>query len=148
MTVHYAAGFGATPITGYAYLMIYGWLSNPYIEYYIIENHAGSGYTPLSSPSTSYLGKFYSEGSIYDLGYSTRNGVPNVPGVTVVTKITTVYAVRKDVRWGGYVDISGMFQAWRAFGQGGGPASVLEWQILGCEAQGPSVYGKCIADIL
>ena len=128
--------------------MVYGWLSNPFVEYYIIEAYDGSGYTPLSAPSTISLGTVYAEGSIYDLGYTYRVGVPNSPGVSSMEPIMTLYSVRRQRRLSGKVDVGARLAAWRSSGIGGSAASQSQWQVLGCLAQGMSVYGKCIPEII
>ena len=111
-----------------AYLSVYGWTTDPSIEYYIVEswerfNPITSGVIPKGSITT--------DGSIYDLGVLFRYGWP--------TGLTTYYSVRRDQRTSGTVDVSKHVEGWVNVGLNIGTG--WDYQIVACE--GYHSVGHC-----
>jgi hypothetical protein len=99
---------------GYSYIGIYGWSTNPCIEYYIIDDSYGtmpfnpwnatSRGTPTSIDGENY--KFYSN-STNGTGGSKCSGV---------STWTQFWSVRQKARQCGQISITQHFDAWKAAG--------------------------------
>jgi endo-1,4-beta-xylanase len=67
---------GSWNCNGNCYLSLYGWTTNPLIEYYIVENYGN--YNPSSGATR--LGSVSSDGSTYDLYRTQRVNQPSIQG--------------------------------------------------------------------
>ncbi|CAG7850774.1 Endo-1,4-beta-xylanase A Short=Xylanase A; AltName: Full=1,4-beta-D-xylan xylanohydrolase A; AltName: Full=22 kDa xylanase; AltName: Full=Xylanase X22; Flags: Precursor [Serendipita indica DSM 11827] len=92
-----------------ANLGVYGWTTNPLVEYYVVERYW------MYNPSTGgrLLGTFTSDGSTYTVLTSTRVNQPSIQGTT---SYTTVWSIRSSRRTSGTVTLANHFNAWRSFG--------------------------------
>jgi len=105
-TINFNATFD---IVGNAYLTVYGWMTNPKVEYYIIESFG------TFDPSAYAQQKFASysvDGSEYSLGKTTRYSMVPMEGSTILQ----YYAVRRSKRSSGSVNVAEHFAAWRERG--------------------------------
>lgn len=120
-TINFDAAFNTT---GNGYLTIYGWMSNPPVEYYIIESFGT--YDP-----TAYVrnyGTYDADGSTYKLGHTVRYGQIPMEGAETLDRI---WAVRQSERTSGSVDVGAHFEAWKAKGLRLGATHA--YQIVGTE---------------
>ena len=119
-TINFNATFD---IVGNAYLTVYGWMTNPKVEYYIIESFG------TFDPSAYAQQKFASysvDGSEYSLGKTIRYSQLPIDGGTLLQ----YYAVRRNKRSSGSVNVADHFAAWRERGLKLGS---LEDQIVATE---------------
>jgi endo-1,4-beta-xylanase len=101
-TINYSGNFGPS---GNGYLSIYGWTTNPVVEYYIVESFG----THDPSSAAEKLGTFYTDGSNYLVGKTTRYNQPSIVGTSTFNQY---WSVRQNKRVGGSVNVGNHFRAW------------------------------------
>ncbi|KAL5606766.1 hypothetical protein BROUX41_003152 [Berkeleyomyces rouxiae] len=105
-TINYSGQYAPN---GNSYLAVYGWTTNPLIEYYVVENFGT--YNP--STGATKVGTVTAEGSVYDLFTTTRVNAPSIQGTATFKQF---WAVRQSKRSSGKVNTATFFNAWSAHG--------------------------------
>jgi len=116
---------------GYAYLAIYGWTTNPLIEYYIIESYHPD-HEPAAPPEGEEKGNVTSDGSLYLIRTKMRVNKPSIQGTATFRQI---FSVRQDQRENGTVNVANHFQAWKDVGLKTG---AMNYQIVAVEGMNSS----------
>ncbi len=113
----------------YAYVGIYGWMQNPLIEWYIVDN-----WGPASRPG--WLGTSQGEVTIAGDVYEIFTADANRASIEGSGPFKQIYSLRKTARNCGTIDITAHFQAWKNKGITLG-TSLYEAKILGEAGQYP-----------
>ena len=117
----------------YAYAGIYGWMQNPLIEWYIVDN-----WGPASRPNWlgTSKGKVTIDGAEYEIFTASANRA-TIEGYKAFDQI---YSLRSKARTCGTISITEHFKAWKNKGIAIGK-SLYEAKILGEAGQYPEQQG-------
>ncbi|KAI0128757.1 putative endo-1,4-beta-xylanase [Xylariales sp. AK1849] len=108
---------------GNSYLSVYGWSTDPLIEYYIVESFGT--YNP--STGATYKGQVTSDGSVYNIYTNTRTDEPSIIGTATFTQF---WSVRETKRTSGTVTTANHINAWASLGM---TLGTYNYQIVATE---------------
>lgn len=94
-----------------SYLAVYGWTTNPLIEYYIVETFGS--YDPSTAAQDGAMGTVETDDGVYDIYKTERVNQPSIEGTATFTQF---WSVRREKRVGGTVNVKAHFDAWEAAG--------------------------------
>ncbi|KAH6652309.1 family 11 xylanase in complex with inhibitor, partial [Truncatella angustata] len=126
---------GSFEVSGNAYLSLYGWTTNPLVEYYVIES-MGS-HNPSDNASATRYGMVETDGGSYEIWSKIRTNAPSIIGTATFPQY---WSIRTKMRCGGTINTSNHFKAWESVGLELGDQNYM---VIGIEGQ----LGRGKADI-
>jgi endo-1,4-beta-xylanase len=103
--ITHSGSFSVT--SGLATLSVYGWTTNPLVEYYVIEDSAGFSQTGTQKGTVS------SDGGSYTIWENQRVNEPSIQGTATFNQYISV---RNGGRASGTVTVANHFNAWKSHG--------------------------------
>jgi len=122
-TVSFSGSLSASG--GRTLVSLYGWSTNPLVEYYVMEDYTGS--LPASG---TYMGQVTSDGATYDIYEHQQVNQPSIEGTATFEQYL---AIRTSPTSSGTITIQNFFNAWASHGMHLG---TLNYQILATESFG------------
>jgi endo-1,4-beta-xylanase len=125
-TVNFTSNLNASG--GTTLVSLYGWSTNPLVEYYVEENYNGSPNT-----AGTYMGQMTSDGGTYNIYEHQQVNQPCITGNNCTFE--QYLAIRTSPTSSGTITTQNFFNAWASHGMNLG---TLNYQILATEAWGGS----------
>ncbi|KAI1841016.1 hypothetical protein JX266_012797 [Neoarthrinium moseri] len=125
---------------GNAYLAVYGWTTNPLVEYYIIESFGT--HNPSDTPEATSKGNMTSDGGEYEIWTKMRKNKPSIQGTATFPQF---WSIRTAKRVGGTVTTGNHFKAWTDAGLKLGTHNYMIVAVEGQDSSGTAAINVGVA---
>ncbi|KAI0047375.1 glycoside hydrolase family 11 protein [Auriscalpium vulgare] len=126
--ITYSANYNPS---GNSYLSVYGWTTNPLVEYYVLESYGT--YNPASS--LTHKGTVTTDGATYDIYEGTRVNEPSINGTQTFNQY---WSIRQSKRTSGTVTFANHVSGWSKVGLSLGTHNYQIVSTEGYESSGSS----------
>ncbi|MEI9927700.1 MAG: glycoside hydrolase family 11 protein [Sphingomonas sp.] len=113
-----------------SYLALYGWSTNPLIEYYVVDSWGS--FTPPGSGAT-LMGTVSSDGGTYNIYRTQRVNAPSIIGTATFYQFWSVRTSKRAQGVNNTITFANHVNAWRSHGMNLG---TMNYQILATEGYG------------
>jgi len=107
--IHYTASDFQTD--GSAFLLVYGWMRNPLVEYRVVENWGN--WRPVTA---DYRGSVYIDGAWYDLYHALRFNAPSPEGTQTFQQNWSIRQTKRPIGSRSTVTLEAHVKAWEDAG--------------------------------
>lgn len=123
--------FGSSPVTysgsfnvnsGLGSLSLYGWTTNPLVEYYVMETNKG-----ITTGGTN-KGTFTSDGGTYTIWQHQQTNQPSIQGTSTFQQYISI---RNSPRTSGTVTLANHISAWASHGM---QLGTMNYQVISVES--------------
>nr|Q8J0K5.1 RecName: Full=Endo-1,4-beta-xylanase B; Short=Xylanase B; AltName: Full=1,4-beta-D-xylan xylanohydrolase B; Flags: Precursor [Talaromyces funiculosus]CAD33900.1 endo-1,4-xylanase B [Talaromyces funiculosus] len=125
--ITYSGSFSAS---GVGILAVYGWSTNPLVEYYVMEVHDGY------QTAGTHKGTVTTDGGTYDIWEHQQVNQPSILGTSTFNQYISI---RQSPRTSGTVTVQNHFNAWA---QAGMNLGTLNYQVMAVESWSGSGSGQ------
>lgn len=125
---------------GNAYLTIYGWTTNPLVEYYIVESYGN--HKPSDNAEAQMKGNLTSDGGTYEIMTKMRVNKPSIQGTATFPQF---WSIRTSKLVGGTVTTGNHFAAWKAAGWKMGNHNYMVVAVEGQDSNGTATITVGVA---
>ena len=113
---------------GNSYLCVYGWTTDPLVEYYVVES-----WGDWRPPGSNSLGTITVDGATYDIYETIREEKPSIIGTATFPQY---WSVRQSRSESGTVSVSEHFEAWESMGMEMGNMYEVAFTVEGYQSSG------------